>query len=237
MAGQQKILGKKHLFFDLDHTLWDYETNSNETLVELWQTYSLGDEGVNQLEFLTQFGVVNNQLWDLFHQGIIGKDTIRNDRFKKIFNSLEVDHLHFVEQIQEDYLAICPTKPNVITDAHMVLEALAPHYNLHIITNGFDEIQSIKLGQSGLTPFFDKIITSGGSGFQKPEPGIFEYALQLAQTTAKESVMIGDNPESDIVGAANAGIAQIFYNPQGSTCRIKPTAEIQQLRSLLDLLI
>ena len=237
MVTQQKITGKKHLFFDLDHTLWDYESNSNETLVELWRTYKLGDSGINQLDFLKQFDVINNHLWDLYHQGEIGKETIRNERFRKIFKSLEVNHMDFVEELQEDYLTICPTKPHVIADAHMVLDTLAPHYNLHIITNGFDEIQSIKLARSGLTPYFDKIITSGTAGFQKPQPEIFEYALALARATASDSLMIGDNPESDIIGASNAGIAQVFYNPQGSACRIKPTAEIRQLKALIDLLI
>ena len=224
------------MFFDLDHTLWDYETNSNETLSDLWDTYNLADEGVNRIDFLTQFGVINNRLWDRFHKGEIGKDTIRNDRFKQIFNNLDIGHVKFTGQIQEDYLTICPTKPHVIADAHDVLDTLAPHYEMHIITNGFDEIQSTKLSQSGLAPYFDKVITSGKAGFQKPQPEIFHFALDLAEATAEGSVMIGDNPDSDIVGAYKAGIAQVFYNPNGLACAIEPTAEISNLKALIALL-
>jgi putative hydrolase of the HAD superfamily len=237
VTGQQKIKGKEHLFFDLDHTLWDYETNSNETLSDLWNTYNLAGQGVNRDDFLRQFSVVNEKLWHRFHQGEIGKDTIRNDRFKQIFDGLDIGHVNFTGEIQEDYLAICPTKPHVIADAHGVLEALTAHYKMHIITNGFDEIQSTKLDQSGLAPYFDKVITSGKAGYQKPQPEIFLFALELTGATAATSIMIGDNPDSDIVGAHNAGIDQVFYNPDGLNCAIQPTAEITSLKALLELLI
>ena len=237
MVVNQKITGKKHLFFDLDHTLWDYQTNSNETLLELWESYALRDFGVDQEDFLTQFLVVNTELWDRFNKGEVTKETIRTQRFNKVFETMKVGEVHKVDQLQEDYLKICPTKTHVIADAHLVLEELAPFYKLHIITNGFDEIQLVKLGQSGLTPYFDKVITSSSAGYQKPQPEIFEYSLRLADTTAEVSLMIGDNPESDIIGASNAGIDQVFYNPNNLPCSIAPTAEIDRLKSLLTLLL
>lgn len=237
MVVNQKITGKKHLFFDLDHTLWDYQANSNETLTELWESYKLSDFGVDQADFLTQFEVVNTKLWDGFNKGEITKETIRTQRFSKVFETMNIGVVYKVDQLQEDYLNICPTKTHVIADAHLVLEELAPFYNLHIITNGFDEIQSVKLAQSGLTPFFNKIITSSSAGYQKPQPEIFEHSLRLADATAKVSLMIGDNPESDIIGASNAGIDQVFYNPNNLHCSIAPTAEIDRLKSLLTLLL
>ena len=118
-----------------------------------------------------------------------------------------------------------------------MLEELAPHFQLHIITNGFDEIQSIKLNSSGLTDFFDVIVTSGTAGFQKPQVQIFDFALQEASANANESVMIGDNPLSDIQGAADAGMAQIFYNPGDLLCPVIPTAEIKSLRELPAILL
>ena len=233
----QRITDKQHLFFDLDHTLWDYEANSRETLAELWSNYNLTNYGVREVDFLTHFEEVNNRLWDQYHKGEIGKDTIRNDRFRQIFDSLASSEVESIIEIQEDYLSICPTKPYVIDGAIEILEKLAPHFQLHIITNGFDEIQSIKLNGSGLSDFFDVIVTSGTAGFQKPQVQIFDFALQKASATANESVMIGDNPLSDIEGAADAGMAQIFYNPGDLFCPVTPTAEIKSLRELPAILL
>jgi putative hydrolase of the HAD superfamily len=233
----QRITNKKHLFFDLDHTLWDYEANSRETLTELWSNYDLTSYGVSEPDFLTQFEEVNNRLWDQYHRGEIGKDTIRNDRFRQIFDSLAASRVDSIIDIQEDYLSICPTKPYVIDGAIEILKELAPHYQLHIITNGFDEIQSTKLSCTGLVDFFDVIVTSGTAGFQKQQVQIFDFALQEASATANESVMIGDNPLSDIEGAADAGIAQIFYNPGALHCPVTPTAEIKSLRELPAILL
>ena len=224
---------KKHLFFDLDHTLWDYETSSDETLKELWTQYNLHAHDVPLNNFLEKFSEVNGQLWDRFHAGEIDKDVIRQDRFPTIYSELSINDNSSVSDIQNDYINVCPTKSYLIDGALELLESLDGRYELHIITNGFEEIQGTKLKSGGISHFFDKVITSGMAGSQKPEREIFDYSLAQAKAAATESLMIGDNPISDIHGAYLAGIDQVFYNPDGLDCPITPTLEIKSLKELL----
>jgi len=224
---------KKHLFFDLDHTLWDYATSSDETLRYLWRQYELGLKGVELDDFLDKFSEINGQLWDRFHAGEIGKDVIRTDRFPTIFSELLVQENHMAISMQHDYINVCPTKPYLIKGALEVLETLYDKYKLHIITNGFEEVQDTKLSSGRIKRFFDKVITSSLAGSQKPESEIFEYALREAGANKAESLMIGDNPISDIEGAYHAGIDQVFYNPDNLSCNITPTMEIKSLIELL----
>ena len=224
---------KKHIFFDLDHTLWDYETSSEETLRELWNQYELNDQGIPLNNFLNKFSEVNGQLWDRFHAGEIDKDVIRKDRFPTIFAELSGNNNMSSDDIQNDYIHVCPTKPYLIEGALELLESLVGRYELHIITNGFEEIQSVKLTSGRISHFFDQIITSGMAGSQKPEPEIFDYSLAKANATKNESVMIGDNPISDIHGAYLSGIDQVFYNPDSLECPITPTLEIRSMKDLI----
>ena len=224
---------KKHLFFDLDHTLWDYETSSDETLRELWHQYKLDEKGIDVDRFLQKFSEVNGRLWDRFHAGEIEKDVIRTVRFPAIFADLQVDDQQAAEAMQQDYIYSCPTKPYLIPGALEVLEALAGRYQLHIITNGFEEIQGTKMRSGGIEQFFEVVVTSGMAGSQKPEREIFAYALRKAKARPEESLMIGDNPHSDIEGAYRAGIDQVFYNPHNLECPITPTLEVKSLTEIL----
>ena len=224
---------KKHIFFDLDHTLWDYETSSDETLRELWIQYDLKEKGIPLNNFLSKFSEVNGQLWDRFHAGEIDKDVIRKDRFPTIFSQLSANNNMSVDNIQNDYIHVCPTKPYLIEGALELLESLAGRYELHIITNGFEEIQSVKLKSGRIGHFFDQVITSGMAGSQKPEPEIFDYSLAKANAIKDDSIMIGDNPISDIHGAYLSGIDQVFYNPDGLECPITPTLEISSMKDLI----
>jgi YjjG family noncanonical pyrimidine nucleotidase len=224
---------KKHIFFDLDHTLWDYETSSDETLRELWNQYELNNHGVPLNNFLNKFREVNGALWDRFHAGEIDKDVIRKDRFPTIFSELSANNFSSTADIQDDYIQVCPTKSYLIDGALELLESLTGRYELHIITNGFEEIQGTKLKSGRIGHFFDQIITSGMAGSQKPESEIFDYSLTKAKATKNESIMIGDNPISDIHGAYLAGIDQVFYNPDGLECPITPTLEITSMKDLI----
>ena len=147
---------KRHLFFDLDHTLWDYETSSEETLKELWNQYDLNAHGVQLNNFLEKFSEVNGQLWDRFHAGEIDKDVIRKDRFPTIYSELSINDNSSASDIQNDYINVCPTKSYLIDGAMELLESLKGRYELHIITNGFEEIQGTKLKSGGIGHFFDK---------------------------------------------------------------------------------
>ena len=224
---------KSHLFFDLDHTLWDYETCSNETLEELWLAYNLNERGVPLKDFLQKFKEVNEELWRQLHAGEINKDVIRNDRFPKILSDLKVTDNGMAIDMQHEYINVCPTKPYLIDGALELLESITGKYGLHIITNGFDEIQGVKLRSGGIEHFFKEVITSGRAGYQKPEKEIFDFAIKEANTKPEEALMIGDNPLSDIEGAYLAGIDQVFYNPDDQHCPIIPTLEIKSLSELL----
>ena len=224
---------KKHLFFDLDHTLWDYESCSNETLEELWLEYRLEEKGVLLKNFLQKFSAVNEELWKQLHAGEINKDVIRNDRFPTILSELAIEDNSMAIDLQQDYIQVCPTKPYLIDGALELLESMSGRYGLHIITNGFDEIQDVKLRSGGIEDYFEEVITSDVAGFQKPDKQIFEFALRKVGTKAEDALMIGDNPLSDIEGAYLAGIDQVFYNPFNQQCPITPTLEIKSLRELL----
>jgi YjjG family noncanonical pyrimidine nucleotidase len=224
---------KRHLFFDLDHTLWDYETSSAETLKEIWESYRLADKDVTLERFLQQFTEVNEALWNQLHAGEISKDVIRKERFPAILSRLSISDRKLATEIQEVYINECPTKAYLIDGAMDLLEHVSGRYKLHILTNGFGEIQDIKLRSGKIEHFFSEIITSELAGYQKPDKKIFDFALTKANVNAVDAVMIGDNPLSDIKGAQLAGIDQIFFNPDGQQCPVIPTLEIKSLRDLI----
>jgi len=225
---------KTHLFFDLDHTLWDYVRCSKETLSELWLAYQLEEKGVQFNEFFRKFNEINECLWQRYHNGEIEKEVIRDDRFPTILAELSIPDGNLALNMQREFLRVCPTKPYLIDGAIELLESLSGRYGLHIITNGFDEIQDTKLRSSGIDHFFEEVITSGTAGSQKPENRIFEFALEKIMALPAATLMIGDNPLSDIEGAYRAGIDQVFFNPNKQLCPITPTLEIESLRELLD---
>lgn len=205
----------KCIFFDLDHTLWDYETNSRETLFDLYGAYSLDERGVTSFnDFCAKFKEVNFSLWDQYDRGLITSDVIRKDRFKIIFESFNLCDDGLCDHISTEYLATCPHKSNVMPMAVETLEYLSESYRLTVITNGFDEIQHLKLAAGKIDHFFDHLITSQRAGHKKPAREIFDFALQLNGIMAHEALMIGDNPITDIGGARNANVDAILFNPE-----------------------
>ncbi|MBW8050171.1 MAG: noncanonical pyrimidine nucleotidase, YjjG family [Cytophagales bacterium] len=227
----------KHIFFDLDDTLWDYDKNSQETLEELYQNYRLYDSGDFTVEkFITQFKVRNTELWEKYKNGTVDVEILRKDRFVATLNDLGIKQKDLCTNIAIDYLKICPKKSNIIRFAHEVLAYLQKKYQLHILTNGFEETQCMKLEHSGLKKYFTNIITSERAGCRKPDKKIFEYALQKADAIAKECIMIGDDHETDILGAKGVGIKQIFFNPEVRINNYNPTYEIKDLSELYRIL-
>jgi YjjG family noncanonical pyrimidine nucleotidase len=213
----------KCIFFDLDHTLWDYETNSRETLAELYYAYDLHNKGVFNLdEFQRQFRKVNTELWDLYDRGIITSEVIRQERFKRILDYFHAYEDKLSKDLSADYLYNCPKKANLMPHAIDVLEYLAAQYTLTLVTNGFEEIQNLKLTAGNLHRFFNHIITSQKAGARKPSPGIFEYAMNVNSIKCCDAIMIGDNLVTDIGGARGASIDTVFFNPE----RIPHTAAV-----------
>jgi len=226
-----------HLFFDLDHTLWDYDRNVQESLCELFELYKLQDLGIPTCEdFYGAFNKINYQLWSLFNVGEIDKDHLRQQRFKQIFEHLGVDGISVPKDMEEDFMHRTSSKPHLFPHSKEILTYLQHKYELHIITNGFNESQAMKMSASGLTSFFKMIVTSETMGHRKPDKRIFEYAVDKLQTEPSACLMIGDNPDSDILGARNAGIDQVLFNPLNISCALVPTytiASLQELREFL----
>lgn len=227
----------KHIFFDLDRTLWDFEANSHETLSELLLKHKLLEKGVESAsDFITEYLIINEQLWDEYRNGSIDKNTLRYDRFYRTLLKFEIDDRSLSQDIGNDYVALSPLKTGLFPDTIEVLNYLSDKYNLHIITNGFEEVQHVKIKNCGIEKYFDQVITSERAGFKKPDVRIFEYSLQTANTSATNSLMIGDSLEADIIGARNAGIHQVFFNPEKESHSEKVTFEICGLKELLNFL-
>jgi YjjG family noncanonical pyrimidine nucleotidase len=226
------------IFFDLDHTLWDYETNSKETLEELYVQYNLIEKGVHQFNaFHHRFQQVNAELWVLYDTGKIDSSVIRKERFKQILETFNAYEEKLSQDISHDYLITCPKKGNLMPGAIDVLEYLKSRsYNLSVITNGFEEIQNLKLASGNLHQYFDHIITSQKAGHRKPAPEIFEFALQTHQVQNHESLMIGDNLITDMGGAKRAGIDTVYYNPERISHNETHHHEISKLEELLQIL-
>lgn len=204
----------KHLFFDLDRTLWDFEKNSHEVLLELYKHYDLLTKGiVDSKVFIERYKHHNEKLWDLYRQNKIEKDKLRDERFKITLNEFGINSPKLAANLGEDYVAHCPKKTNLFPYVHSTLNYLKDRYALHIITNGFEEVQYEKLENSNLIDYFEQIITSEQVGFKKPSLQIFKFSMLKACAKPSDSLMIGDDLHADILGAKDIGMAQVFFNP------------------------
>ena len=224
----------KHIFFDLDHTIWDFDRNAEETLNELYNTYNLQALGLNSCsDFINTYTENNHQLWADYHLGKITKDYLRAERFSKTFIQLGIHPDHVPHQFEDDYVRISPTKTNLFKGAEEVLGYLQQKYVLHIISNGFKETTLTKMNLSGLNPYFKNVIISEDVGVNKPSPVIFEHALNLAGASKNESIMIGDSLEADVYGALGFGMDAIFFNALNKEKPADIQMQITQLDELM----
>ncbi|MDI1325046.1 MAG: YjjG family noncanonical pyrimidine nucleotidase [Algoriphagus sp.] len=227
----------QHIFFDLDHTLWDYDRNVTESLSELYQIYKLEELGIPTFEqFFSSFHHINFQLWDWYNVGKIDKENLRRERFRRIFAHAGSSENAVPAPFEEDFMGRTSSKPHVLPYSKEILNYLREKYKLHVITNGFNESQAKKMGSSGLDIYFDLVVTSETTGYKKPDPRIFYHAMDQLKTHAEHCLMIGDNPASDILGAQRAAIDQVFFNPEGKEIELKPTYTISHLKELEALL-
>lgn len=227
----------KHIFFDLDHTLWDFEANSRETLFEIFIDYQLDKYGVtSQEDFADTYREVNSHFWAEYREGRLGRSELRKKRFVTTFERFEVFDEGLAFEIGEWYLERCPQKSALLPHARETLEYLSEKYDIHILSNGFDTSQRMKMKSSGIIEFFKHVITSDLAGISKPHIQIFEYARGMAGASREESAMIGDNLDIDIRGAAVAGFKQVYYNPEKIEHDFNPTAEVQSLDQLREIL-
>lgn len=228
----------KDIFFDLDHTIWDFDKNAQETLHELYYIYKF-DKLFNQKSsdpFIATYTHHNHRLWGLYHHGKIDKATLRKARFEDTFKDLGVAPDLFPTRFEEDYLRICPTKTNLFPHAHETLAYLQKRYSLHLITNGFKEASVVKIEKSKLKDYFKTIVISELVGVNKPHPQIFEHAVHNAETHSNYSVMVGDNIDADVRGAQNFGMSAIFFNPNHVEKPLDVNHQISCLKELTTIL-
>lgn len=226
----------KQIFFDLDHTLWDFEKNSNETLGELYHEFGLDKIILNKERFLATYQTVNGQYWKKYRDGLIDKQTVRFGRFADTLNRFNVADAESIgKELGDEYVIRGPHKRHIFPNAHETLAYLQKKYPLHIITNGFKEVQSIKMAGSNFDQYFDLILCSEDVGVNKPHRKVFETALNRTNCLAENALMIGDNLEADIAGAQKVGISTILFDPKNEhQTQISP--KILDLKDLQELL-
>lgn len=227
----------KHLFFDLDHTLWDFDTNAKLTLHDLYHTLKLEERGVHDFDlFYRNYLAHNTMLWTRYRNGFIKQAELRVKRMRLSLLDFKIGDEALAETMSSRFLEMLPTRNVLFPYAIEILEYLSKkNYGLHLITNGFEEIQHHKINNSKISHYFDKVITSEGSNSLKPNREIFEFALAATKANINESIMLGDDLEADIIGASNAGMDQVFINHVAAEPAFKPTYMVKSLKELEDI--
>jgi putative hydrolase of the HAD superfamily len=224
----------KHLFFDLDHTLWDFEANSRQTLEEMYHTLQLQERGVHSFdEFFSRYIVHNDKLWERYRNGYIKVDELRWKRMWLTLLDFKIGDEPLARKMDVLFLDALPTRKILFPYAIEILDYLTQKgYRLHLITNGFEKTQLSKIENAGLSGYFGEVITSERANSLKPHKEIFEYAFRKTGAEPAESIMLGDSIEADIQGAINAGIDQVYVNHLGIDPEIRPTYTIYSLKEL-----
>ncbi|RLD25687.1 MAG: noncanonical pyrimidine nucleotidase, YjjG family [Bacteroidetes bacterium] len=227
----------QHLIFDLDRTLWDFESNARIALNEIYNEYGLKERGVVDFDgFEKKYKEINEVCWDDYRNGKLKKEILRNLRFELTLKEYGISDRKTILDISELYLYKSPRLTKVIEGAHDILDYLSGSYQLHILTNGFVEVQGIKMDKSGLAPYFDQVVASEFAGAKKPHPQAFEFTLERINAKADNCLMIGDDPISDIKGAHNVGIDSVYFNPDNNSPSVYATYTIQKLMELKSIL-
>ena len=224
----------QHLFFDLDHTLWDFDKNAETTLTGIFEYFDLNTR-VNAAfdDFYQKYLFHNQELWERYHKGLISADDLKWKRMWRTMLDFKVADEPLAKELSARFLEVLPTQKKVFPYTFEILDYLKnKNYQLHLITNGFEKTQWSKLKNSGLDKYFTHVITSEGSNSLKPKKEIFEFAINKAGANIKQSIMIGDNLDADIQGAMNAGMDSIFVNHINAATDINPTYTVTHLKEL-----
>jgi putative hydrolase of the HAD superfamily len=204
----------RHIFIDLDKTIWDFESNSKATFREIYDKYRLESKGISGLDLFTGvYSRINDLLWAIYRENKIKKEVLNIRRFELTLQEFGIDDLILATHIAEDYITLSPQKTILFPYSHEALSYLKTRYSLHIITNGFEELQYQKLAVCDLRKYFTTVTTSEEAGVKKPENRIFELAMKKAGALPNDSLMIGDDLEVDMAGASGIGMATLFFNP------------------------
>lgn len=225
----------KHLFFDLDHTLWDFDKNSENTLRLLYDEYQLTEKGIPDFEdFKQTYCQHNDRMWERFRKGFIKREELRWKRIWLTLLDYKIGDTALAYEMSAAYLELLPTQTLLTPFAKELLEHCKDRYQMHLITNGFETTQWQKLQYSGIASYFGQVITSEKCDRPKPHKEIFDFALLATGAAANDSIMIGDALDIDILGAHNAGWDQVYYNPSAKKHDRTPTFEIACLSEMLE---
>lgn len=220
----------KHIFFDLDHTLWDFETNSALTFRKIFKECSLE---LQVDRFMMHYAPINHRYWKLYRENRIDQENLRYSRLRDTFKAIKFDaDDHLIHLLSERYIDNLSNETALLPYAKEILEYLEKKYKLHIITNGFDSIQYKKLRKSKIADFFKTVTTAEEVQLKKPHPKVFYHALDKAQAHKKESLMIGDNLEADIQGAIQIGMQAIHLSDDKNRYK-KSITQLDELMRIL----
>jgi len=226
-----------HLLFDLDKTIWDFDRNSESTIHEIYTLLDLKAKGITDFEeFHRVYEGHNLKLWELYRKDEVEKEVLMVKRFADALMDFGVNEPQTAQAFSTKYLEILPTRTGVFPGTQDALQYLSANYSLHIITNGFSEVQFTKLQNADLRKFFTHIIISEDAGAKKPDKAIFEYALRIIGAKAHECLMIGDDIEVDLLGAKAAGIDQLYFNPHRAKHQEELTFEVFEMKEMLGIL-
>lgn len=232
------LLKIKHIFFDLDHTLWDFDTNAKLSMQQVYNNLNLHALGITNFDdFYNKYSHYNDLLWERYRNGFIKQDELRWKRMFKTLLDFKIGNEILAKQMSTQFLELLPTRNAVFPYTYQILDYLkTKNYTLHLITNGFVEVQHNKLKHANLANYFTKVITSQESNSLKPNREIFDYALAQTGATVLTSIMIGDNIDADIRGAANMGMQTVWVNHLNNQTTSHATYTVFNLKSIETLL-
>jgi len=221
------------VFFDLDRTLWDFEKNSEVALRILFEEFQLGESIPSFKKFHGEYKRVNARFWKAYGEGKISQAELRAGRFRDTLAFFGVNNKTMGADMNAKYIAISPYQTHLFPSTkEVLLDLKEKNYRLHIITNGFKEVQHTKLEQSGLDEFFESVLCSEEVGKSKPHPSVFYEAMSRAQAKANQSVMIGDDFNADIIGAENVGIPGVLFDPNRKYIKNRTVNRIENLTEI-----
>ena len=218
------------IFFDLDHTLWDFDKNS---ILAFDKIFKKQHPTINTTKFIEIYAPINQACWKLYQVDKMTHEELRYERLRQSFDLMRYEISdQDIDSISHDYIEFLPDNNQLFEGAIEVLDYLYPKYQLHIITNGFAEVQQRKMYHSGLEKYFQTITNSEMAGVKKPHRNIFEYALSLADVPKENTIMIGDCIDADVRGAMAFGMQAILFDEKEIH---SPEEEIMVIKHLLEL--
>lgn len=226
----------KHIFFDLDRTLWDFDLNAYDALNAIYEKFKLNKHFNSAQEFFEIYNKHNERLWQRYREGNIKKEILRSKRFDLVLKEKKIKDIELAVLIGEEYLNLSINQTRLFPNTHEILTYLKPRYPLYILTNGFRETQFSKLKNCDLEKYFNHVFTSETIGYNKPNIKIFQWAVNSVNARKEECLVIGDDQAVDIKGANNFGIDNVFFNPSGEEIKFPSTYMVSDLIELKEFL-